>query len=353
MYGRNNYGNSKQRRMESAGKSMKCEHDLGYNPLQEEIDDDWRGVDCDNITKKITDKNCIYPDKYPINFSGYTKDDFIDQQLECAHSKWKWIDPDKKTNPEKTKMEKYRKAYMFSTMAEICKNNKILCSEKDIDGQPKDKDERCVEAEACPDEWPSLTKFFSDVEEFYKLLMKIMDFSSAKMEISSEDVSSEERKERKERSKELSKEMKELVKQYKILQPGNPANVTECSKVSKSKNLKKDIGLYESEYSSKTTECFDDSQKDIIKQYKNKRDEQAKIDPTMSRRLKRAGRTIKQGVGKAGKSITDFGKDTALTANRQTGWLDNKNQPTSGGGKRKKSNKKKFTNTKRSRKHTY
>ena len=275
----------------------KCSVDLGYNPMEQQMEigmqDDWMGKNCDNPFKAVSDENCMYKNATPVDYNAFKnmdKEEKMESKLECAYNKWKWEDKRAKTNPNKQRLEFKRKGKMLSSIKQICGNYKVLCSEKDMMGISKDPDERCVEAKACDDIYPSLSDIPEDVEYFAKLIFDIFDFGK----YASNPDDDEGKTERKKRSKELDKEMKELKKEYKKLpktdkSTGDFSNLVDnkyidrCKKQRKlNKDLSKNHITYEGYLGNKNDKCFDSEEIEIIKKYINKRDEKTKIEKMTS-----------------------------------------------------------------------
>ena len=164
-------------------QSQVCTNDYGYNPefeygeLESGLVDDWSGIDCNSPGKKITKKHCIY-NKSSTNknnsnnsnnlYANLDATNMIDKKLECAYTKWNWEDKSKDVNPKKKVLERKRKKTMEAIIRGVCKKNNILCSEKDFDGLPKNKDYRCLNTKSCDDSFPSLKNLIKDMYEFYK-----------------------------------------------------------------------------------------------------------------------------------------------------------------------------------------
>ena len=303
-------------KMKQQLQADKCYVDLGYNPMEQQMEmgmqDDWIGKNCDNPFKPINDENCIYKNANPVDYSSFKtmdKEEKMESKLECAYNKWKWEDKRAKTNPNKQRLEFKRKGKMLSSIKQICGNYKVLCSDKDMMGIPKDPDERCVETKACDDIYPSLSDIPEDIEYFAKLIFDIFDFGK----YASNPEDTEGKNERKKRSKELDKEMKELKKEYKKL-PKTPKSsgdfsdldetyMTRCENKRKPgrKELRKNHVTYEGWLGKKNDKCFDPEEIEIIKKYINKRDEKTKIDPSFARKFGSMRRSISKGIGDAGR----------------------------------------------------
>jgi hypothetical protein len=322
-------------------QSDKCPVDLGYNPMMDasmsgqgkggqgkggqgkggqgkggqgtggqgssEMDDNWLGKDCDNPFKKVEHPKCQYPDKPPEDYSQYEgmeKEDQMESKLECAYQKWKFEDERAKTNIDKKYLQDKRKSKMIPIIKQICHYYKPLCNTKDLMGIPKEPDERCVETISCDDKWPDLQDIPEDVKYFAKLIFDIFDFSKLKDDTSIEDSDKDDRREK---AKELVKEMKELSIKYKHLSAPFPEELLKDPKckgrsISKSsRNLSKNHIKYEH-----MSRCFSTPEINIIKEYIKKRDEHVKIKPSVGRRLKRLGRTIKNKARIVGKSAKQF-----------------------------------------------
>ena len=276
--------------------SQKCKYDLGYSPRR---DKKWLGINC-NQPNKIPSPNekCTYINYRP-NYSIYNnlnKEDLDDIKLECAYNKYIWNDPNQNRN--KSQLEKMRKKKMLSIIKNICKHNKHYCSKVGSDKTDKEQDERCLIKNSCGKPFPGMSDFYKDVKDFYKDILELFDFSNLKLNIDTDKVTDEN----KERSKLLSKKMIELKEEYKNIYTAN----SDCDK--KKGNLANDSSIYEFG-DSKDKQCFKQEEVSIINKYINHRDEQVKIDPSISRRLKRSGRSTKKSFNKGKQKLgTGFKK---------------------------------------------
>ena len=290
-YNRNRNRNKKARRAEIYKVSKDCIYDKGYSPLKEEVNELWLGINCDNPAEiPLPQDNCKYKNYYPpySTYQGMDREDLHDIKLECAYNKYKWKDPDIKTNKNKIRLKKSRKKTMLHTIKTICKQNKIFCSKIGSDGTDKSPDTRCLIKNSCGESLPGLSAFIDDIKDFYKIILELFDFSNLKMNIDTDKVIDEN----KERSKVISKKIKKLKEEYKNL---NIELYKVCNK-KKQGYLEKNVSLYEVEYSGKKNQCFSVKEIAIIDKYINLRDEQVKIDPSIMRRMKRMGRSAKQSV---------------------------------------------------------
>jgi len=293
MYGYNN-------RNEIYKISQQCKYDLGYSPKR---DKKWLGINCKEPNKRPSpNEKCSYINYRP-NYSIYNnlnKEDLDDSKLDCAYTKYNWTDQNQNRN--KYNLEKMRKKRMLSIIKNVCKHNKHYCSKVGPDGTDKEQDERCLIKNSCGAPLPGMSDFYNDVKDFYKVILELFDFSNLKLNIDTDKVTDEN----KERSKLLSKKMIELKEEYKNIYTTN----SKCDK--KKGNLADDSSIYEFG-ESKNKECFTPDEASIINKYINHREEQVKIDPTISSRLKRSGRSTKKLFNKG---ISKFGKGFKNLSNK-------------------------------------
>jgi hypothetical protein len=326
MYG-NNTRNPKERRARIYNISKGCKYDIGYSPLDEEEEEQWLGVNCNNPGEKPhKNEKCEYP-YYNKDYSVYKKmgdDELYDSKLECAYTKYNWDDPDKQANKEKISDEKKRKRVMLTIIQDVCKKNKIFCSKTSlIDGTDKEQDERCLIENSCGEPFPSLSDFLDDIKDFYKVIMEILDFSSFKMNIDSDKATDEN----KEEANKLRETIIQLKKEYQKLQQSTPTDKSKSDCNKKKGILDKDVALFESEFHKKTKDCFTPAEKKIIKDYIYNRDKIAKINPTIGNKYKRIKRSASKFTGsmakKMTKNIVDTGRDTRVGKGIQN-WANSK-----------------------------
>lgn len=275
--------------------SQKCKYDLGYSPKR---DKKWLGINCKQPNKRpLPNNKCEYINYTP-NYSIYnnlSKEELDDSKLECAYTKYNWKDQNQ--SRIKKNLEKLRKKKMLSVIKNVCKHNKYYCSKVSSDGTNKQQDKRCLIKNSCGTPLPGLSDFYNDVKDFYKVILELFDFSNLKLNIDTDKVLNED----KERSKLLSKKMMDLKEQYRnIYTPNN-----NC--INKKGTLANDSSLY-----SYKQNCFTNEEIDIINKYTNYRDEQVKIDSSISQRFKKIGLSKKKSfdkrIRKLGKGFKKIGK---------------------------------------------
>ena len=233
----------KQMKLKEKKAALKSKFDLGYN-----AEDEWQGIDCNNPSKEVVPPG--QPGEPKEQQPQNENDEEIDEsedKLECFYKKWKWDDPESKTNPKKAILQKKRKLVFLSAMVNLCEDKKIFCNDKTVDGFPKEKDERCMDAKACPDKGPELTDIPKDFESYLKTILEVFDFSKYGKDKKAKLSGAKQR----ELMKKLREEIKKLETEYKQnCKPpdGSDPNCASYDRGEKTKgktcNLKQDVVLY-------------------------------------------------------------------------------------------------------------
>ena len=110
-----------------------------------------------------------------------TEIDEVKDRLECNFEKWEFEDPLAKSTPRRKAMEIKRKGRHKMAMQRICgEEDPFLCAKKDRDDNPKEKNEQCIKANACPEPDVTVKDIIKDSKEFFKLIISAMDYSVAK-----------------------------------------------------------------------------------------------------------------------------------------------------------------------------
>ena len=129
--------------------------ELKKNPFDLGYQGEWAGTDCS--TEKIDD-----------------------DRLECFYSKWKHKDKDAATDTMSKALQDKRRIKFGFDIKVMCKEeSQVWCGKKELDGSPKDPDERCIKIKACQDPPMTITDMVDNFKEYYKNLMEALMFMNA------------------------------------------------------------------------------------------------------------------------------------------------------------------------------
>ena len=233
----------KQMKLKEKKAALKSKFDLGYN-----AEDEWQGIDCNNPSKEVVPPG--QPGEPKEQQPQNENDEDIDEsedKLECFYKKWKWDDSESKTNPKKAILQKKRKLFFLSAMVNLCEDKKIFCNDKTVDGFPKEKDERCMDAKACPDKGPELTDIPKDFESYLKTILEVFDFSKYGKDKKAKLSGAKQR----ELMKKIREEIKKLEAEYKQNCKPPDSSDPNCDSYDRGEktkgktcNLKQDVVLY-------------------------------------------------------------------------------------------------------------
>ena len=131
----------------------------------------------------------------------------IGDRLECHYDKYIFKDPLAKLQIKRKALERKRQGRHGYAIKKIClQEEPMLCAIKDRDDEDKEQDHKCLELNACPEPDTTLNDIIDDTKEFYKILIKAMDFSPKKKS-----------KKRNKNTKELSKLRDKMKKELQAI----------------------------------------------------------------------------------------------------------------------------------------
>merc|ERR1711871_1143207 len=105
----------------------------------------------------------------------------IGDRLECHHSKWKYDDPLAKMEVRRKALQRRRQGrHKFAIQRMCMEESPMLCAVKDRDDLPKEQEPKCLELNACPEPGAQLKDIIDDAKEFYKMIIKALDFGKGK-----------------------------------------------------------------------------------------------------------------------------------------------------------------------------
>ena len=150
------------------------------------------------------------------SFSGMRcgKLEEVGDRLECHYDKYKYDDPLAKMEVKRRAMERKRKGrHRFAIQRMCMEESPLLCAKKDRDDLDKEQEPKCIELNACPEPGSQISDIFKDAKEFYKLLIKAMNFARKKKGKKRGKSS----RELEELRKKMKKELQEIKEEYDSL----------------------------------------------------------------------------------------------------------------------------------------
>ena len=159
---------------------------------------------------------------YVGSFSGMKCSELseVGDRLECHYDKFKYVDPLAKMEPKRKLLSRKRIGRHKFAMQRMCKDESpMLCATKDRDDEEKEKEPKCMEINACPEPHTELSDIIDDSKDFYKLLIKAIDFGEKK----TDKKKGKSTKELSKLRKKMQKELDEIKKEYDALLKAAPA----------------------------------------------------------------------------------------------------------------------------------